>query len=315
ARLLSTFFKFCSLLFARTAGEQEQPGRARTPLREAALRTLIALATGVGICGAAIGRPAADLAVVGARVYSSPESAPIEDGVVIVRNGLIVRVGHRSEIRITDGARVIDCRGAVVTAGFWNNHIQLMTPEVIGYATAKPEILQRAIETMLSRWGFTTVFDLGSSTDNTLALRRRVESGEIKGPMILTVGDPFFPEGGTPIYVREYLKAHGWPNEEVSAPEEAGSRAARQLDPGTDGVKIFAGAIVGGKIGVLPMRLDIAKAVVDEAHRRAKPAFAHPSNLAGLEVATESGVDILAHTTANDGGGISEGWPAELIAR
>ena len=76
------------------------------------------------------------------------------------------------------------------------------------------------------------------------------------------------PKGGTPIYVREFIKAHGFPNEEVSTPAEAAERAARQLDRGADGVKIFAGAIVGGNIGVLPMRLDIAKAIVAEAHRR-----------------------------------------------
>ena len=140
-------------------------------------------------------------------------------------------------------------------------------------------------------------------------------SGEIAGPLILSVGDPFFPKDGTPIYVRDFLKAHGWPNEEVTTPEEAAARAARQLDRGTDGVKLFAGAIVGGKIGVIPMRIDIAKAAVEEAHRRGKPAFAHPSNLAGLNVAIESGVDVLAHTTASDGGGVPGGWSAELITR
>jgi imidazolonepropionase-like amidohydrolase len=79
-------------------------------------------------------------------------------------------------------------------------------------------------------------------------------------------------------------------------------------------VKIFAGAIVGGEVGVLPMRVDIAKAVVAEAHRRGKPAFAHPSNLAGLNVAIESGVDILAHPTESFGSTAEDG-PAAVIAR
>jgi hypothetical protein len=45
----------------------------------------------------------------------------------------------------------------------------------------------------------------------------------------------------------------------LSTPEEAAARASSQLDRGTDGVKIFAGAIVGGTIGVLPMQIDIAE--------------------------------------------------------
>lgn len=254
------------------------------------------------------------LAIVGARMYASPDAAPVDDSVVVVRDGRIVSVGARSNTPVPPGARLIDAHGAVLTAGFWNCHVHVMTDDLLNAATAKAGALQTSLQAMLTRWGFTTVFDLASSTDNTLALRRRINSGEIAGPLILTVGDPFFPKDGTPIYVQAYLKAHGWPNEEVSTPEGATARAARQLDRGTDGVKIFAGAIVGGEIGVLPMRVDIAKAVVTEAHRRGKPAFAHPSNLPGLNVAIESGVDILAHTTAPEGG-VAQNWSTELIAR
>jgi imidazolonepropionase-like amidohydrolase len=39
---------------------------------------------------------------------------------------------------------------------------------------------------------------------------------------------------------------------------------------------------------------------VEEAHHAGKPVFAHVSNNQGIEVAVESGVDILAHTTPSD---------------
>ena len=254
-------------------------------------------------------------AITGARLYSTPDATPVEDSVVVVKDGRIISAGSRASTPVPSGIRVLDARGAVLTAGFWNSHIHFMAPNVLNASTAEAASLKSALQAMLTRWGFTTVFDLASSTDNTLALRQRINSGEIPGPMILTVGDPFFPKDGTPIYVRDFLKSQGWPSEEVATPKEAAARAARQLDRGTDGVKIFAGAIVGGKIGVLPMPIDIAKAIVAQAHQRGKPAFAHPSNLAGLNVAIESGVDILAHTTAQDGGGVPGGWSPELIAR
>ena len=314
APLRAAMFYLC--LWQRLAGR-----KTRNRMGKVCLYAPVGLMIGLSFGGDAVARelnvpPApGELAIVGARIYPAPDAAPINDGVVIVQGGRIVSVGSRSEIPVPRAARLIDARGSVLTAGFWNSHIHLMTPALLNAATDKADALQSGLETMLTRWGFTTVFDLASSTDNALALRRRVNSGEIAGPMILSVGDPFFPKDGTPIYVRDFLKAHGWPDEEVSTPEEAAARAVRQLDRGTDGVKIFAGAIVGGKVGVLPMRIDIAKAVVEEAHRRGKPAFAHPSNLAGLNVAIESGVDILAHTTATDGGGVPGGWSAELIAR
>jgi len=281
----------------------------------AAIANLAAcLTVGLGLCrDAAAQEP--DLAIMGARIYPSPDAAPIEDGVVVLRDGRIEAVGARSKVAIPRNARRIDARGAVLTAGFWNSHIHLMPENLLNAATAKSETLQAGLEAMLTRWGFTSVFDIASATDNALALRGRINSGEVAGPMLLTVGAPFYPEGGTPIYVRQYFKAHGMSSGEVSTPQEAAARAAQQLDQGTDGVKLFAGAIVPieGKIGVLPMRVDIAKAVVEEAHRRGKPAFAHPSNQAGIDVAIESGVDILAHTTTMDGGGAN--WSPELIDR
>ena len=256
------------------------------------------------------------LAIVNAKIYPSPDAAQIRDGTVLVQDGKIVKVGARSAVSVPRDVRVIDAHGAVLTAGFWNSHVHIMPSELMGAKTAAAAKLEGSIQAMLTRWGFTTVFDLASSTDNTLALRQRIASGELAGPMILTCGDPFFPEGGTPVYVRQYLADHGWSNEEVSTPAAATERAVRQLDRGTDGVKIFAGAIVGGDIGVLPMRLDIAKAVVAEAHKRGKPAFAHPSNYAGINVAIDSGVDILAHTTATeDGSHDPYGWTPALIAR
>jgi imidazolonepropionase-like amidohydrolase len=314
ARLSAAMFYLC--LWQRLGGRKAR-NRVGKVCLHAPIGLMIGLTFGADAVAGELKVPPApgELAIVGARIYPAPDATPIDDGVVIVRGGRIVSVGSRSEIPVPRAARLIDARGSVLTAGFWNSHIHLMSPALLNAATDKAETIQSGLETMLTRWGFTTVFDLASSTDNALALRRRVNSGEIAGPIILSVGDPFFPKDGTPIYVRDFLKAHGWPNEEVSTPEEAAARAARQLDRGTDGVKVFAGAIVGGKIGVLPMRVDIAKAVVEEAHRRGKPAFAHPSNLAGLNVAIESGVDILAHTTEREVGGVPEGWSAELIAR
>jgi imidazolonepropionase-like amidohydrolase len=49
------------------------------------------------------------------------------------------------------------------------------------------------------------------------------------------------------------------------------------------------------------MPTDIAKAIVSEAHRAGKPVFAHPSNAEGIEVAIQSGVDVLAHTAPMSG--------------
>jgi hypothetical protein len=41
-----------------------------------------------------------ELAIVGARIYPAPDAGPIDDGVVVIREGRIVSVGPRSRISI-----------------------------------------------------------------------------------------------------------------------------------------------------------------------------------------------------------------------
>ena len=253
---------------------------------------------------------AADLAIVDARIYPSPDAAPIEHGTVLLRDGLIAGIGSSDQITVPAGATVIEGAGRVVTAGFWNSHVHFLSPVLREAATRPASELDVALETMLTRWGFTTVFDIASFDHSAAALRGRIEKGEVDGPNVLYVDAPFFPEGGTPVYIRDLLAALGVPSAEVADAGQARARASRQLADGADGVKLFAGAIVGGEIGVLPMDVDIARAVVEEAHRQGKPAFAHPADLAGLEVSLAAGVDVLAHTTPFAGP-----WDAALVRR
>jgi len=151
---------------------------------------------------------------------------------------------------------------------------------------------------MLTRWGFTTVFDIASVLQNTNVIRRRIESGEVKGPRILTVGEPFWGKGGTPVYVRGFLETNHISIPDVESTAQATVRVRQQIQDGADGIKIFANSIE--RDGILTIPLDVAKTIVAEAHRAGKPVFAHVSNNQGIEVAVQSGADILAHTTPSD---------------
>ncbi|MGA8149981.1 MAG: amidohydrolase family protein [Terriglobales bacterium] len=234
-----------------------------------------------------------ELALVGGKVYPSPTAQPIEDAVVLVRDGKIVAVGKRVEIPIPRAARVIKCWDKIIVAGFWNSHVHFET----GWddaAHAPTEKLEAHMQEMLSRWGFTTVWDLGSEPQNTLALRQRVEAGEIPGPKILMAGD-IFPKNGHPVYLPPDLKLP-----EAATPQEAEQMAQRYLKMGLDGIKLFTGAFMGDKPTV-NMDTAIVKAAVDVAHAQGKPVFAHPQNRAGVDNALAGGVDILAHTIPTEG--------------
>ncbi|QCO68818.1 amidohydrolase family protein [Luteimonas yindakuii] len=253
---------------------------------------------------------AADLAITGARVYPAPDAAPIDNATVLVRDGRIVAVGAADEVRVPEGAERIDGAGRALVAGFWNSHVHLISPVLIEAGTQPADVLETQVRETFTRWGFTTLFDIGGLPGNAAALRRRVEADELDGPAILHVDAPFYPENGTPVYVRELFQRPGVASGEVATADVARARARRQIADGADGLKLFAGAIVGGEVGVLPMDVGIARAVVEEAHATGKPVFAHPTNTQGIEIALASGVDVLAHTTPDSGP-----WDDALVQR
>lgn len=253
---------------------------------------------------------AQDLAIVGARVYPAPEVAPVDDATVLIRGGRIADVGARGSVDVPPGVRIVDGRGKSVTAGFWNSHVHLIKPPFRAPDGQPADALDEALRERFSRWGFTTLFDIASLPGDARALRSRIDRGEVVGPRLLTVDMPFFPERGTPIYVRELWRQSKAPSAEVSTANQARSRAAVQIEAGADGAKLFTGAIIGGPGGVLPMSTEIARAVVAEAHARGKPVFAHPTDQAGLDVAVDSGVDVLAHAAPDSGE-----WSPDFVAR
>ncbi len=134
---------------------------------------------------------AADLALTHARIYPSPDAAPIADGTVVVHDGRIVAVGPKSAVHAPRGAKVLDLKGAVVTAGFWNSHIHLMSPPLLKAETRDAAALDAELQAMLTRWGFTTVFDIASQYSNTRVIRERIAKGEVIGPKSSLSATPF----------------------------------------------------------------------------------------------------------------------------
>jgi len=248
-----------------------------------------------------------DLVLHGAKIYLSPTDTAIENGSVFVHNGKIVAVGPKNSLKVPREATVIDCKGLVVTAGFWNSHVHILDSRLLHVRDASEQELNDQLDRMFNAWGFTTVFDISSVLDNTLALRRRIESGELRGPRILTVGEPIWTI--EPVYVRGFLKENHIQIPNTDTAEKAVALIREHAAKGADGIKLFTGSYQGmGRVAVLP--LPVAKTAVDEAHRHKLPVFAHPQDVEGTNVAIESGVDVLAHTIPQ-----SPPWTAEFTAR
>jgi len=268
---------------------------------------LLALLLGALACAAPAG--ATDLAIVGARIIPTPDTAPIEDGVILVDDGRIEAIGRAGEIAVPDGTPRLEAGGQVVVAGFWNSHMHLLGEPYRDVAGQSAGRLAVVLQEQYGRWGFTTVFDLASFGGDAPVLKQRIAAGEVRGPRVLSVGMPFFPLDGTPVYTRQLLEEAGVPSPEVATAEEGRARATRQLDEGLDGVKLFTGAILG-RDGVKLMDAPVAAAVAGVARARDKPVFAHPTTVRGMEIAIDGGANVLAHTAPADGP-----WDDGVVAR
>lgn len=249
---------------------------------------------------------ATDLALTGAKIYPSPKDPPIENASILIHNGRIVAVGPSRSIKIPRAATILDCRGLFVTAGFWNSHVHIFTPGLLHARESGANELNQELDTMFNRWGFTTVFDLASVLDNTLALRHRIESDELRGPRILTVGEPIWTI--EPVYVRDFLKQYNVHIANTETPEQAIALVRDHAAKGADGIKLFTGSFQSNGVAVMP--LSIARAGVQEAHRHNLPVFAHPQDVDGVNTAIDSGVDVLAHTVPE-----SPRWSPEFVSR
>jgi imidazolonepropionase-like amidohydrolase len=255
------------------------------------------------------------IALIGARIYPAPGLTPIENGVVVIAGGKIVNVGAAANVKVPAGVKTIDCSGKTLVAGLWNTHVHFIEPKWNNAADLPDEQLTRQMQEMLSQYGFTSVVDTGSPLGNTVALRRKVTSGRVTGPRILTAGMILFPQNGLPYYLTESSPpdvVRKFAEGEVRTPEDAVRMVDKQIAEGADIVKLYVVTWLrrDGKIQTLAMPLSIVRAAAEEAHRKGKLVFAHPSTVEGVNLALAGHVDVLAHTAED-----AEAWDDRLARR
>ena len=259
----------------------------------------------------------AQLALVGATIYASPTDEPIRNGVILIEGDKIIAVGSRTSVRVARGVKLIDCTGLTITAGFWNSHVHFLERKWSDAATLPASGLGRQLQTMITQYGFTSVFDTWSMWENTRRLRDRIDSGEIAGPRIRSTGQATFPKGVAATSQAEMVTQATWgalgfmPLERIQIPRvaeasEAVVAARKLLDEGADGLKLYV--VTPGRNGVA-MPDGVIRALVNEGHSRGKPVFAHPTSAAGLMASVQAGVDVLAHTTPQSGP-----WDESILA-
>ncbi|MEQ1948022.1 MAG: amidohydrolase family protein [Bryobacteraceae bacterium] len=145
---------------------------------------MMALTAGLALADGAF---AQNVVIANARIIVGSGKV-VEKGSVVIEKGRITSVTEGKTPAAPKGAKVINAAGMTVMAGFIDDHrhlIQGRGPEAVA-KWMKEQAADRMRELLES--GVTTVQSGGDDNAGILELKRKINSGEIKGPRIIASG-------------------------------------------------------------------------------------------------------------------------------
>jgi imidazolonepropionase-like amidohydrolase len=208
--------------------------------------------------------------LTGARLFDGTGNAPVEQSMIVIRDGRIEAVGSASTMTVPADAVHVDLSGKTILPGFVNAHGHLNT--VMPDASPGRENLLAQLR-LYARYGVTTVVVLGIGEevlDAALQLRDEQQAGGALDGARLLVAGPSLQNLETAAEARERVNAYA--------------------DAGVDIVKLH---VTGGPDDMTP---EVYGALIDQAHIRGLAVAAHIYFLADARGLVDAGVDVLAHS-------------------
>ena len=219
-------------------------------------------------CLATIGSPARlvaqDLVISNARIIVGNGSV-IESGTVVVRNGRIASVGAAAAA--PPGARQIDARGMTLMPGFIDGHRHVIGGNADQWL--KDQAAQRMQEFLEA--GYTTLLAGGGPAEGNLELKRRIDSGQLKGPRVIPAAQV---------------------NLNTGTPDQARAELRRLAGLGIR----FIGEETINPTPPTATQLENLRAIVDESKKVGALVMVHAVSPQAMIAAVDAGVPLLVHT-------------------
>ena len=251
------------------------------------------------------------------RLIDGVSASPRERVTIVVDGGRIQAVedGFRTA---GAGDEVVDLAGATVLPGFMDMHVHLTSEQsrTSELDNVKKSEADRAYDsvvyaerTLLA--GFTTVRNLGDVWNTTIALKRAIDAGKVKGPRVFTAGRSIGTRGGHADASNSFgpfLTSDDPRLDTVCNGADSCREAVRQrYKDGADSIKITAtgGVLSIAKSGSAPQFTDEElEAVISTAHDYGMKVAAHAHGTEGIKRAVRNGIDSIEHGTFLDDEGI-----------
>src|SRR5437870_4117875 len=161
------------------------------------------------------------IAIVGATLIDGTGRAALADSIVIIRDGRFQEVGKRGEIKMPQGAEVIDAKGKTIIPGLIDGHCHL----------------RDWMGELYLHFGITTCPTISNNpVDWVLAQREGIRNGTIRGPRVWASGNVI--DGPSPAGMGANRRQR---TSVIVDNEDDAREAVRMLaEKGVDGYKLFA---------------------------------------------------------------------------
>jgi imidazolonepropionase-like amidohydrolase len=245
---------------------------------------------------------------------------PRTNSTVVIKDGQIMEIGATDVVRVPSEASVFDVGGCVVLPGLIDLHVHLGSPAL--KRGQKPGLL--AMPKLILDWmryfpdrrrallehGVTTVRSLGDDYEWVTEFRKMIRDHELEGPNIFVAGPLFTTTNGHPVTTLGVDPESG--GIRVPSTPEGARRAVRALAVGERAVDLIKVVQERGRGdgSLAPLKPEVLRAIVAEAHSHGLPVTAHWGTPEDLQDVLDAGVDSLEHLEPR---GVPAGWPTETL--
>ncbi len=229
-------------------------------------------------------------AIVNTRIIDGTGGAPVDDGVVVVRDGSVEGAGPSGEVGVPDDARVVDGAGMTVLPGLIDAHMH------VGFGFGPVRKLQDCL-----RRGTTTVATVTGGPE-AVTLREAIETDLIQGCARYHVGAVV---GCT--YGHLHREDGNVAGVDADGPWEVRRGVREMVAAGADFIKTAASGGFQWAAESLTWRnytQEELEALVDEAHAWFRRVSVHAHVQPGISNAIAAGIDMIHHGSYIDDEGL-----------
>ena len=232
------------------------------------------------------------LVLRGARLIDGIGTKPLDNTVIIIRDGRIAAIGSAGSITVPAGAEVVDYTGKTIIPGLisGHSHVGIFVGLKAAPENYSRDVILRQLK-QLEAYGVTTLMSLGLNGPLFYELRAELHAGSVPGADLFGADQGIGVLNGQPsaAVVRVADNQVSRPDSVELARQSIKAMAARKADM----VKIW----LDDAGGALPAKVkpEVYTAVIDEAHKNGLRVAAHIYDLDDAKAIVRAGVDIIAH--------------------